>query len=424
MPVSAIVGINWGDEGKGRMVDLLCEQYDIVARFQGGNNAGHTVINQYGKFALNLLPSGIFHKDVLCVLGNGTVIDLEHLHHEILSLQQQGIDISPENLVISSRAMICFPFHRDQDCLEEERLSDAKYGSTRRGIGPIYGDKAMKKAIQMGDLLHEDALQKHLAFLLPWKNLQLEGMYHAKGYSYDEILSWLKEHGSFLKPYIQDVHPLLMDRLKAGQKLLLEGQLGALRDIEFGIYPYSSSSSPLASYGPIGAGVPGVRVDDVIGIIKAYSTCVGEGPFVGELFGQEAEDLREAGGEYGAATGRPRRVAPFDVVASRYGVSVQGANQLALTKMDVLSYLDRIPVITHYQIDGRRVDTFPFTPLLDRAQAGIEYLPGWKEDISQIRSYSALPKPARDYVEYIEKQMECPIAFVSVGPGRDEIIRR
>ena len=424
MSTCAIVGINWGDEGKGRMVDLLASQYDIVVRYQGGSNAGHTVINEYGKFALNLIPSGIFRPDVVNILGNGTVVDLEHLCGEIGRLKAAGISITPENLKISDRSIIVFPFHKDQDGLEEARLKDAKYGSTKRGIAPVYSDKYQKKGIQMGDLLLPDVLNKHLKTVLEWKNLMLTSMYGAKPYAYEDILEWLNNFGGELKPFITDTGAYLYEAHKAKKRILFEAQLGALRDIEFGIYPFTSSSSPLAAYAPLGAGVPGVKVDEVLGIVKAYSTCVGEGPFVSEWFGPEAEALREAGGEYGAATGRPRRVGPFDVVATRYGVRVQGATGIALTKMDVLSYMERIPVCVAYKIDGKTVTEFPFTPLLDNAEPVIEYLPGWKEDISKVRRLEDLPKAAQEYVLYIERVLECAIPYVSVGPDREALIMR
>ncbi|HWR23692.1 MAG TPA: adenylosuccinate synthase [Feifaniaceae bacterium] len=424
MSTCAIVGVNWGDEGKGRMVDLLASRYDIVVRYQGGSNAGHTVINEYGKFALNLIPSGIFRPDVVNILGNGTVVDLEHLCGEISRLRAAGISITPENLKISDRSIIVFPFHKEQDGLEEARLKDAKYGSTKRGIAPVYSDKYQKKGIQMGDLLLPDVLEKHLKTVLEWKNLMLSSMYGAKPYAYEDVMGWLNTYGGELKPFIADTGAYLYGAHKAGKRILFEAQLGALRDIEFGIYPYTSSSSPLAAYAPLGAGVPGVKVDEVLGVVKAYSTCVGEGPFVTEWFGPEAEALRENGGEYGAATGRPRRVGPFDTVATRYGVRVQGATGVALTKMDVLSYMERIPVCVAYKLGGNTVTEFPFTPLLDQAEPVIEYLPGWGEDISKVRRFEDLPKAAREYVLYIERALECPIPYVSVGADREALIIR
>ncbi len=420
--LTAIVGINWGDEGKGRMVDLLSKEYDIVARYQGGNNAGHTVINHLGKFILNLLPSGILRPEVVNIMGNGMVIDLEHLSGEIDRLRQAGVQISPENLKISNRAVICLPYHVMQDCLEEERLKDAKYGSTRRGIAPVYGDKYLKKAIRMGDLFNPQDLRQRLTGIVEWKNLTLQQVYHAEPVTVDAVYDWLMKFGEPILPYITDVGVYLNDALRQGKKMMFEAQLGALRDIDFGIYPYTSSSSTIAAYAPIGAGIPGQKLDRTIGIMKAYSTCVGEGPFTAEMFGEEAEALRAAGGEYGAATGRPRRVGPFDVVASRYGVQVQGADYLALTKMDVLSYLDRIPVCTAYDVNGAVVHDFPYGDDLNNAKPVITYLDGWKCDITKCRKPEDLPQAAIDYIHYLEQQVGCPIKYVSVGAEREDYV--
>lgn len=424
MQTCAVVGVNWGDEGKGRMVDLIAEQYDFVVRYQGGSNAGHTVINEYGKFALNLIPSGIFRKNIVNVLGNGTAIDPEHLVNEIEKLRAAGIEITPERLKISDRAMIVFPYHKEQDALEEQRLADAKYGSTKRGIAPVYGDKYLKKGIMMGELRDAAALRKRLEPILQYKNLLLSGVYGADPHTMNEIFTWLETYAFVLLPYICDTGKLLDEAYRGGKRIMFEAQLGALRDIDFGIYPYTSSSSPLAAYAPIGAGIPGVRVDESIGIVKAYSSCVGEGPFVTEWFGDDAHLLREAGSEYGAATGRPRRVGPFDVVATRYGARMQGADSIALTKLDVLSYMKEIPVCVAYELDGKRTEDFPFISELDRAKPIFETLHGWNEPISHIRSFDQLPAAAREYVLYIEKKIDCPIDYVSIGAGRDEIIRR
>ena len=420
--LTAIVGINWGDEGKGRMVDLLSKEYDIVARYQGGNNAGHTVINHLGKFILNLLPSGILRPEVVNIMGNGMVIDLEHLSGEIDRLRQAGVQISPENLKISNRAVICLPYHVMQDCLEEERLKDAKYGSTRRGIAPVYGDKYLKKAIRMGDLFNPQDLRQRLTGIVEWKNLTLQQVYHAEPVTVDAVYDWLMKFGEPILPYITDVGVYLNDALRQGKKMMFEAQLGALRDIDFGIYPYTSSSSTIAAYAPIGAGIPGRKLDRTIGIMKAYSTCVGEGPFTAEMFGEEAEALRAAGGEYGAATGRPRRVGPFDVVASRYGVQVQGADYLALTKMDILSYLDRIPVCTAYDVNGAVVHDFPYGDDLNNAKPIVTYLDGWKCDITKCRKPEDLPQAAIDYIHYLEQQVGCPIKYVSVGAEREDYV--
>ena len=424
MATCAIVGVNWGDEGKGRMVDYFADRYDIVVRYQGGNNAGHTVVNDRGVFKLNLIPSGIFRPETVNILGNGVVVDLEHLCGEIGRLQEAGIEISPRNLKISDRAIVVFPYHRLQDGLEENRLKDAAYGSTRRGIAPVYGDKYMKKAVMMGELFHEEALRSRLQGILEWKNLTLTKVYGSEALSFEEIWSWLQKFGGLLKPYVQDTGKYLRQAVRENRKILFEAQLGALRDIDFGIYPYTSSSTPLAAYAPIGAGIPGARVDETIGIVKAYSSCVGEGPFTAEWFGQEAEALREAGGEYGAATGRPRRVGPFDVVATRYGAAVQGATSIALTKLDVLSYMEKIPVCVRYELDGQEMDDFPFVSDLRRAKPVMEYLPGWQCDIGKVRRFEDLPQAAREYVLYIEKAVGCPVEYVSVGAERESLIVR
>lgn len=419
----AIVGINWGDEGKGRMVDLIAADYDVVVRYQGGNNAGHTVVNEYGKFALHLLPSGIFRKGVVNVLGNGAVIDPEKLLEEMDELHSKGISITPENLKVSDRAPIVFPYHRDQDALEEARLADAKYGSTKRGIAPVYGDKYMKKTIMLGELFYPEYLKKRLEGILEWKNLTLKNVYGGKTYSLDEIWSWLMTYGERLKPYICDTGAYL--RSVDGKKnILFEAQLGVLRDVDFGIFPYTSSSTPLAAYAPIGSGMPGAKLSSVIGVVKAYSTCVGEGPFTAEWFGEEASKLREAGAEYGAATGRPRRVGPMDIVATRYGVAMQGATEVALTKIDILSYMEEIPICVQYELNGEKTDDFPFPAAIGEAKPVIAYMPGWQCDVSGCRTFEELPKAAQDYILFIEKNIGCPITNISVGAARDEIIRR
>ncbi len=419
----AIVGINWGDEGKGRMVDLIAADYDVVVRYQGGNNAGHTVVNEYGKFALHLLPSGIFRKGVVNVLGNGAVIDPEKLLEEIDDLTGKGISITPDNLKVSDRAPIVFPYHRDQDALEEARLADAKYGSTKRGIAPVYGDKYLKKTIMLGELFYPDYLRKRLEGILEWKNLTLKNVYGGKTYSLDEIWEWLMTYGERLKPFICDTGAYLRS-IDGKKNILFEAQLGVLRDIDFGIFPYTSSSTPLAAYAPIGSGMPGTKLASVIGVVKAYSTCVGEGPFTAEWFGEEASRLREAGAEYGAATGRPRRVGPMDLVATRYGVAMQGATEVALTKIDILSYMEQIPICVQYELDGKKTDDFPFPAAIAGAKPVIEYMPGWQCDVSKCRTFEELPKAAQDYIDYIERGIGCPITNISVGAARDEIIRR
>lgn len=420
--LTSIVGINWGDEGKGRMVDLLSQEYDIIIRYQGGNNAGHTVINDQGKFILNLLPSGILRETTVNIMGNGMVIDLAHLAGEIRKLREAGVVITPENLKISDKAAICLPYHVQQDVLEEERLGDAKFGSTKRGIGPVYGDKYMKKVLRMGDLLEPDTLPEKVEALVNWKNLMIEKGYGSEPVKPEEILSWLREQSVYLSRLICDVTAYLTDEIHKGKNLMFEAQLGALRDIDFGIFPYTSSSSTIAAYGPIGAGIPFAKLDKVIGIMKAYSSCVGEGPFTAEMFGEEASALREAGGEYGAATGRPRRVGPFDVVASRYGCMVQGADEIALTKMDVLSYMEKIPVCIAYEVDGIRTTEFLTGDRLNRAKPVIEYLEGFRQDISGCRKMEDLPPQAMDYIRYIEKTVGCKIRYVSVGPSREDYI--
>ncbi len=420
--LTSIVGINWGDEGKGRMVDLLSEQQDIVVRYQGGNNAGHTVINERGKFVLNLLPSGILRPEVVCVMGNGMAIDLAHLDKEAAKLREAGVEISPANLKISDRAILTLPYHVELDCLEEDRLAGKKYGSTRRGIAPVYGDKYLKKAIRVGDLLDPEYLAERLSGIVEYKSLMVEGMYHAEPISYEETYAWLMKYAAIFKDYIVDTGVYLTDAVKAGKRIMFEAQLGALRDIDFGIYPYTSSSSTIAAYAPIGAGIPGVKLDKVVGIMKAYSTCVGEGPFTCEWFGEEAEALRKAGGEYGAATGRPRRVGPFDAVASRYGCRVQGADEIALTKTDILSYMKKIPICVAYDIDGKRTTDFPVGKALNIAKPVIEYVDGWNCDISGCRTVADLPKQVIDYVHTIEKLVDCKIKYVSVGAEREAYV--
>ena len=420
----AIVGINWGDEGKGRMVDLLTGKYDIVVRYQGGGNAGHTVINEYGKFALHLLPSGIFHKGVMNILGNGVAMDAENLLSEIDTVKAQGVNISPDNLKISDRASLLLPWHRELDGLEEARLADKKYGSTKQGIAPFYSDKYQKKTVMAGELFYPEKLKSHLADLLEWKNLTLTKVYGAEPATMDDLMKWVEDYGERIKPYICDTAKYLHDAQKQSKSIMFEAQLGTLRDLDFGIYPYTTSSNSIAAYAPVGSGLPGAKIDQIIGVVKAYSTCVGEGPFTCEMFGPEADALREAGFEYGAKTGRPRRVGPIDIVATRYGVRMQAATDIALTKLDVLSYMDKIPVCAHYELDGKITDEFPFPAALYDAKPVIEYMDGWKCDISGARSWEDLPEAARKYVEYIEKEIECPITYVSVGPERESYIKR
>ena len=420
----AIVGINWGDEGKGRMVDLLTSEYDIVIRCQGGGNAGHTVINEKGKFALHLLPSGIFRDGVVNILGNGVALDLENLWTEMEDVRSKGVAITPENLKISDRASLLLPWHRQLDGLEEARLADKKYGSTKQGIAPFYSDKYQKKTIMAGELLHPAHLKEHLADLLEWKNLTLTRVYGAEATTMEEMEAWFADYGEKLKPFICDTGKFLHKAVKEGKSILYEAQLGALRDVDYGIYPYVTSSNTIAAYAPVGAGIPGVAAEKVIGVVKAYSTCVGEGPFVAEWFGEEAEELRKAGGEYGAKTGRPRRVGPIDIPATRYGVQCQNATDIALTKLDVLSYMKDIPICTRYELNGEETDDFVFPTLLQDCKPVVKTMPGWQCDISSCRSWEDLPKEAQDYVLYIEEAISCHITYVSVGAERDAYIKR
>ncbi len=424
MSSCAIVGINWGDEGKGRMVDLLTEDYDVVVRYQGGGNAGHTVVNDKGKFALHLLPSGIFRQGVVNVLGNGVALDPENLWTEMEDVRSKGVDITPDSLKISDRASLLLPWHRELDGLEEARLADRQYGSTKQGIAPFYSDKYQKKTVLAGELFYPDELRRHLRDILEWKNLTLTGVYGAQPCAWEDVEKWLDDYCEKIKPFVCDTGAFLRKARDSGKNILFEAQLGALRDLDFGICPYTTSSNTLASYAPIGSGLPSMKIDRVMGVVKAYSTCVGEGPFVGEMTGEEADRLREAGAEYGAKTGRPRRVAPVDLVATRYGVQVQGATSIALTKLDVLSYMDEIPLCVRYEVNGRQTDEFPFPTELYGAKAVIEYMPGWKCDISGVRQWEDLPPAARDYVTRIEKAAGCPVTHVSVGPERDSIIIR
>ena len=422
--LTSICGINWGDEGKGRMVDLLSRDYDIVCRYQGGNNAGHTVINDKGKFILNLLPSGILREDVVCVMGPGMVIDLKHLCGEIQKLRSAGIKISPENLKISDKAIITMPYNVLQDIMEEDRLAKATgkpYGSTRRGIAPVYADKYLKKAFRMGELLNLDLLYKRLPDIVDWKNMTIKA-YGFTPISVEDMKAYFEEYGAILKDYIIDVGMYLNKANAEGKKTMFEAQLGALRDIDYGIVPYTSSSSTIAAYAPIGAGVPNLKLDKSIGIMKAYSSCVGAGPFTCEYFGEKADKLRELGGEYGAATGRPRRVGPFDAVASRYGIMCQGADEIALTKLDVLDSYEEIEICTHYELDGKIIDHFPFTDVLDLCKPVFEKVKGWNCDISHCRKAEDLPKEALDYIRLLEKLCGCKIKYVSVGAERDACI--
>ena len=425
MPSTVLVGAQWGDEGKGKICDLVAGDFDAVVRYSGGNNAGHTIVNEYGKFALHLIPSGIFSDGVVNVLGNGVVIDLESLCGEIETLQKAGVSVTPENFKISERATIVFPYHRALDGLEEARLKDKKYGSTLRGIAPVYSDKYQKKTVLAGELLHPEHLKAHLATILEWKNLIIHNVYGAEPYKLEDMLAWCEEFGGKLRPFLCDVPKYLYEAEKAGKNIMFEAQLGALRDIDFGIYPYTTSSNVIGAYAPIGAGIPGHKLHNSIGVMKAYSSCVGDGPFVTELAMTEEEKhaLREAGHEYGAATGRPRRVGPIDLVASHYGVFCQGCDEVALTLLDVLDYMEKIPMVTGYKLtDGTITKRFPMGMALDTAQPVVEYLPGWHCDITAARKWEDLPQEARDYVEYLEKAIGCKITYISVGAEREAYI--
>ena len=423
--LTSICGINWGDEGKGRMVDLLSRDFGVVCRYQGGNNAGHTVINERGRFILNLLPSGILREDVVNVMGPGMVIDLKHLCGEIQKLREGGIEISPENLKISDKAIITMPYNVLQDIMEEDRLTKATgkpYGSTRRGIAPVYADKYMKKAFRMGELLNTELLYKRLPDIVAWKNMTIKA-YGFDPVSVEEMIEYFETYGKPLAKYVTDTGIFLNKANDEGKNIMFEAQLGALRDIDYGIVPYTSSSSTIAAYAPIGAGVPNLKLTHSIGIMKAYSSCVGAGPFTCEYFDEKAVKLREAGGEYGAATGRPRRVGPFDVVASRYGIRCQGADEIALTKLDVLDGYEEIEICTHYELNGKIIDEFPFTDVLDECKPVFEKVKGWNCDLSKCRKVSDLPKEAVDYIKLLEKLCGCKIKYVSVGAERDAYIK-
>lgn len=422
MSIHVVVGANWGDEGKGRMVDYLAQDADFVVRFQGGNNAGHTVVNEFGTFKLHLLPSGVFNPKVTNILGPGMVIDLQGLAEELEDLASQGIR---PTVKVSERATICFPFHRMEDAWEEERLGNEAYGSTRRGIAPAYGDRTVKKAIQVGELLYPERFEARLRQIVAWKQLKAERFYlQEKSFSFDEIMNWAQTWGEIVKPFITDTSALLDDAARAGKKILFEAQLGTLRDLNFGIYPYTTSSCALAAYAPVGGGLFGHAIDEVMAVVKAFSTCVGEGPFVTRMEVDEGDELRETALEYGAATGRPRTIGHFDALATRYGVWAQGATAVALTKLDSISGRKTLKICTDYTYRGEPVGRFPLNAVLDEAEPVYEEVPGWEEDITGVRRFEDLPAAAQAYVERIEELIECPIRFVSVGPERDALIIR
>lgn len=423
--VRAIVGANWGDEGKGKITDMLAKESDIIVRFQGGSNAGHTIINNYGKFALHLLPSGVFYGHTTSIIGNGVALNIPYLLNEIKSLTDKGVP-APK-ILVSDRAQIMMPYHVLFDTYEEERLGGKSFGSTKSGIAPFYSDKYAKIGFQVSELFDEALLKEKVDRVCEMKNILLEHLYHKPAIDPKELFNTLLEYRDMIRPYVCDVSKFLHDAIKEGKNILLEGQLGSLKDPDHGIYPMVTSSSTLAAYGAIGAGIPPYEIQNITTVVKAYSSAVGAGAFVSEIFGQEADELRRRGGdggEFGATTGRPRRMGWFDAVASRYGCRIQGATEVALTVLDVLGYLDELPVCVGYDIDGKVTKDFPTTAELEKAKPVYTKLPGWKCDIRGIGTYEELPKECRDYVEFIEKELGVKITMVSNGPGRDEIIYR
>ncbi len=424
--VRAVVGANWGDEGKGKITDMLGQESDIIVRFQGGANAGHTIVNDYGKFALHALPSGVFYGHTTSIIGNGVALNIPVLFREIQDIVDRGVPMP--HILVSERAQMVMSYHILFDKLEEERLAGRSFGSTKSGIAPFYSDKYAKIGFQVSELFLDEAeLRAKIDNVLTQKNVILEHLYHAPALKADDIYEELMEYKKMVEPYVCDVSTYLWNALKEGKNILLEGQLGTLKDPDHGIYPMVTSSSTLAAYGAIGAGIPPYEIKQVIVVCKAYSSAVGAGAFVSELFGDEADELRRRGGdggEYGTTTGRPRRVGWFDCVASKYGCRLQGATDVAFTVLDVLGYLDEIPVCVGYEIDGAVTTEFPTTRLLEKAKPVWKVLPGWKCDIREIQSYEELPENCRNYIEFIEEQIGFPITMVSNGPGRNDIIRR
>ena len=424
--VRAIVGANWGDEGKGKITDMLAKESDIIIRFQGGSNAGHTIINNYGRFALHLLPSGVFYGHTTSIIGNGVALNIPFLVKELESLVSQGVPMP--HILVSDRAQILMPYHVLFDTYEEERLGGKSFGSTKSGIAPFYSDKYAKIGFQVSELLEDEAaLKDKVQRVCETKNVLLEHLYLKPLLNPDEVLAELMEYKKMVEPYVCDVSAYLHDAIKEGKNILLEGQLGSLKDPDHGIYPMVTSSSTLAAYGAIGAGIPPYEIKEITTVVKAYSSAVGAGAFVSEIFGDEADELRRRGGdkgEFGATTGRPRRVGWFDAVASRYGCRIQGATEVALTVLDVLGYLDEIPICVGYEIDGEVVKDFPVTYKLEKAKPVLKKLPGWKCDIRGIKKYEDLPAECRNYIETIEAELGVPVTMVSNGPGRDEIIMR
>ena len=423
--VQAIVGANWGDEGKGKITDMLAEKADIIVRFQGGANAGHTIVNNYGKFALHTLPSGVFYSHTTSIIGNGVALDIPVLINELNSIVERGVPMP--KLLISDRAQIVMPYHILFDKYEEERLAGKSFGSTKSGIAPFYSDKYAKIGFQVNELFDEERLLGKLKDVCEKKNVMLEHLYHKPLLVPEEILETLKEYREMVKPFVCNTSLYLWNALKEGKTVLLEGQLGTLKDPDHGIYPMVTSSSTLAAYGAIGAGLPPYEITKIVTVCKAYSSAVGAGAFVSEIFGEEADELRKRGGdggEFGATTGRPRRMGWFDCVASKYGCRMQGATDVAFTVLDVLGYLDEIPVCTAYEIDGEVTTDFPTTAQLEKAKPVLEKLPGWKSDIRGIRKYEDLPENCKKYIEFVEEHIGFPITMVSNGPGRDDIIYR
>ena len=421
--VRAIVGANWGDEGKVKITDMLAKESDIIIRFQGGSNAGHTIINDYGKFALHLLPSGVFYQHTTSIIGNGVALNIPYLIKEIQSIVDRGVP--KPHILVSDRAQILMPYHVLFDTYEEARLAGKSFGSTKSGIAPFYSDKYAKIGFQVSELFDDDLLKEKTERVCEIKNVLLEHLYHKPLLDPKELYDELVTYREMIRPYVCDVSAYLHNAIKEGKKILLEGQLGSLKDPDHGIYPMVTSSSTLAAYGAIGAGIPPYEIKDITTVVKAYSSAVGAGAFVSEIFGDEAEELRNRGGdggEYGATTGRPRRVGWFDAVATRYGCRIQGATEVAFTVLDVLGYLDEIPVCIGYEIDGEVTRDFPTTAKLEKAKPVFTKLPGWKTDIRGIKNYADLPENCRKYIEFVEKEIEVPITMVSNGPGRDDII--
>ena len=425
--VTAIVGANWGDEGKGKITDLLASESDIVIRFQGGANAGHTIINDHGRFALHLMPSGVCHENIVNIIGNGVALDIRKFINEYNSIKEQGLN---PQLLVSDRVQVVMPYHVDFDKFEEERLGGKAFGSTKSGIAPFFSDKYAKIGFQVSELFDEATLKEKIERVLEIKNALLVNLYHKDPINADELLAEMLEQGRLIKPFVTNTQSYLYDAIKDGKKILLEGQLGTMKDPDMGIYPMVTSSSTLAGYGCVGAGIPPYEIKKIVVVTKAYSSAVGGGAFVSEILDEAvAKELRDRGGdkgEYGATTGRPRRVGWFDCVATRYGVRLQGGTDVALTNLDVLGYLDKIPVCTAYEIDGVITKDFPNPTQLDRCKPVIEYLPSWKGkgEIRGLTEYDKLPKEAQDYVEFIEKEIGVHISIVSTGPVREEIIRR